>query len=122
MKRGEYCTATPAKSLAVSILLVFVRSVLKLLCDEKAFNRDRVSNALKRLKKARSVGNQKRMDSFFSFGGAKKDPFAAAAAAGAAGGSSSSSSSKAKKPSAGAKKVGGVKRSITSTDAKSRKK
>ena len=105
----EYCAA---------LCSFLFRRVLKLLCEEKGFSVDRVNNAMKRLKKARSVGNQKRMDSFFSFGGAKKDPFKAAAgaggaAAGAAGGSG-------KKPAA--KKVGGVKRSITPTAAKSRKK
>ena len=99
-----------------------VRRVLKLLCEEKGFSQDRVGNALKRLKKARSVGNQKRMDSFFTMGAAKKDPFKAAGGAAAGSGGGSSSSSSAKKSPGSAKKVGGVKRSITSTEAKSRKK
>jgi hypothetical protein len=95
--------------------------VLKMMVDEKGFSSERVSNALKRLKKARSVGNQKRMDSFFATGGAKKDPFKAVAAGGAAAGAAGGSASK---PKGGPKtaKVGGVKRGIATTAAKSRKK
>jgi len=97
--------------------------VLKLLCEEKGFSEERVKNAMKRLKKARSVGNQKRMDSFFTMGAAKKDSFKAAggAAAGSSGGSATKKAGAGKKA-AGPTKVGGVKRGITSTEAKSRKK
>ena len=90
------------------------RSVLALLCEEKGFDETRVRNALKRLEKARSVGNQSRMDSFFGGGGAKKDPFAAARASGGAAAGSGGGSA--------VPKVGGVKRRIVTAASGSRKK
>lgn len=39
--------------------------LLKFLCDENGFSRDRIESAIKRLKKARGKSSQKRMDSFF---------------------------------------------------------
>eukprot|EP00940_MAST-03C_sp_MAST-3C-sp2_P002191 g2191.t1 len=42
--------------------------ILKFLVDEKGFNKDRIKSALVNLKKAKKKTQQKRIDSFFSFG------------------------------------------------------
>ncbi|CAE7414701.1 FEN1 [Symbiodinium sp. KB8] len=109
------------------------QGVVDFLVGEKGFNEDRVRSALKRLKKARKVGNQKRMDSFFG-GGAKKDPFAAAAAskplkstAATSEPLKSTAAAAAAAPAAagaGGSATGGrgTKRRITSTSSQSRKK
>ena len=129
----------PSKDVSVKWSDADEAGVLALLVEEKGFNADRVTSALKRLKKARKVGNQKRMDSFFGGGGKKKDPFAAAPkrdpfaayakkTAAAAAPAAPAAPTAAAAASGGSKQVTagapgrGTKRPLTTTESKSRKK